>query len=65
MPKMKANSSAAKRIKVTAGGKLKRRKGMESHNRGKMSAKRRRKLHQDQPLSDNDRREALRLLGMK
>ena len=65
MPKMKANSSAAKRIKVTAGGKIKRRKGMESHNRGKMSAKRRRKLHQDQPLHDNDRREALRLLGMK
>jgi large subunit ribosomal protein L35 len=65
MPKMKANSSAVKRIKITAGGKLKRRKGMESHNRGKMSAKRRRKLHQDQPLSDNDRREALRLLGMK
>ena len=65
MPKMKPNSSAAKRIKVTAGGKLKRRKGMESHNRGKMSAKRRRKLQQDQPLPDNDRREALRLLGMK
>ena len=61
----KAAKSAAKRIKVTSGGKLKRRQGMESHNRGKMSAKRRRKLHQDQPLHDNDRREALRLLGMK
>jgi len=35
MPKMKANSSAAKRIKVTAGGKIKRRKGMESHNRAR------------------------------
>ncbi len=44
MPKMKANSSAAKRIKVTAGGKLTRRKAMESHLRGKMSAKRRRAL---------------------
>ena len=57
--------SAKKRFKVTAGGKIKRRQAMESHNRGKMSAKRRRKLTQDQPLADADRREALRLLGLK
>jgi ribosomal protein L35 len=38
---------------------------MESHLRGKMSPKRRRKLSQDQPMAENDRREALRLLGLR
>ena len=65
MPKMKPNSSAKKRFKVTAGGKIKRRQAMESHMRGKMSAKRRRKLSQDQPVPDADRREVLRLLGRR
>jgi large subunit ribosomal protein L35 len=65
VPKMKTNSSAKKRMKLTGTGKLKRRQAMESHLRGKMSPKRRRKLSQDQPIAANDRREALRLLGMK
>ena len=65
MPKVKTNSSAKKRIKVTANGALKRRQAMESHLRGKMSPKRRRRLSQDQPLAENDRREALRLLGLR
>ena len=65
MPKMKTHSSAKKRFKVTGTGKLKRRQAMESHMRGKMSAKRRRKLSQDQPIAQSDRREALRLLGLK
>ena len=65
MPKIKTNSSAKKRIKVTAGKKLIRRQAMESHLRGKMSSKRRRALSQPQPLADADRREALRLLGMR
>lgn len=65
MPKVKTNSSAKKRMKLTGTGKLKRRQAMESHLRGKMSPKRRRKLSQDQPIAANDRREALRLLGMK
>ena len=65
MPKVRTNSSAKKRIKITGSGKLKRRQAMESHMRGKMSAKRRRKLSQDQPLSEADRPEALRLLGLR
>jgi len=65
VPKIKTNSSAKKRIKISAGGKLTRRKAMESHLRGKMSAKRRRALTQPQPLADADRREALRLLGKR
>jgi large subunit ribosomal protein L35 len=65
VPKIKTNSSAKKRIKMTAGGKLVRRKAMESHLRGKMSAKRRRALSKPQPLAEADRREALRLLGKR
>ena len=44
MPKMKTNSSAKKRMKVSSKGKIMRRQAMEAHLRGKMSAKRRRKL---------------------
>ncbi len=65
MPKIKTNSSAKKRMKVTATGKIKRRQANESHLRGKMSPKRSRKLSQDQPMSTNDRPEALRLLGLR
>jgi large subunit ribosomal protein L35 len=65
VPKIKTNSSAKKRMKVTASGKIKRRQAMESHLRGKMTPKRRRKLTQDQPLAEADRREALRLLGLR
>jgi hypothetical protein len=38
---------------------------MEAHKRGKMSAKRRRKLTRDQPLAHQDRPEVLRLLGRR
>ena len=65
MPKMKTNSSAKKRMKVTGTGKIKRRQAMESHMRGKMSPKRRRKLSQDQPMAKADHKEALRLLGKR
>lgn len=65
MPKMKTNSSAKKRMKVSAGGKISRRKAMESHLRGKMSPKRRRQLSKDQPLAKADYPEALRLLGKR
>lgn len=65
MPKIKTNSSAKKRMKVSSAGVITRRQAMESHLRGKMSAKRRRKLSQDQPLAKADYKEALRLLGKR
>ncbi len=65
MPKMKTKTAAKKRFKISAGGKLVRRKAMESHMRGKMSPKRRRALSQDHAVSGNDRLEAMRLLGLK
>ena len=44
MPKQKTHSGAKKRFKVTAGGKLLRRRAMKSHMLEKKSAKRKRKF---------------------
>lgn len=44
MPKMKTNSGAKKRFKVTASGKLKRKKAFKSHILTKKSTKRKRNL---------------------
>ena len=63
MPKQKTNSSAKKRFKVTAGGKILRRKAMQSHNLEHKSAKRKRAFTRDQPLSEQDAREVRRLLA--
>jgi large subunit ribosomal protein L35 len=45
MPKMKTHSGASKRFRVTASGKLKRKKRMLSHMLSKKSSKRKRGLH--------------------
>jgi large subunit ribosomal protein L35 len=65
MPKVKTNSSAKKRMKVSSKGTITRRQANEAHLRGKMTAKRRRKLSQDQPMAKADYPEALRLLGKR
>lgn len=44
MPKMKTNSGAKKRFKVTASGRLKRKKAYASHILTKKSPKRKRNL---------------------
>ena len=44
MPKMKSNSGAKKRFKVTGSGRLKRKKGFHSHILTKKSPKRKRNL---------------------
>lgn len=44
MPKMKTKRAAAKRLKVTASGKLKRRSGWKSHLLEGKEPKRRRRL---------------------
>jgi large subunit ribosomal protein L35 len=56
MPKVKRSSGAKKRFRLTGTGKLLRRKGMLSHNLGKMSQKRKRRLAGNAPVdSANDR----------
>jgi large subunit ribosomal protein L35 len=46
MPKMKSNSGAKKRFKVTGSGKIKRKKAFKSHILTKKSSKRKRQLGQ-------------------
>jgi large subunit ribosomal protein L35 len=56
MPKVKRSSGAKKRFRLTGTGKLLRRKGMLSHNLGKKSQKRKRRLAGNAPVdSANDR----------
>ena len=63
MPKTKTSSSVKKRFKVTAGGKLLRRRAMQSHNLTKKTSKRKRGFSKDNPVHESDAREVRRLLG--
>jgi len=54
VPKMKTHRGAAKRLKVTGSGKVKRRKAYKSHILTKKSAKRKRNLRQDTLVSSGD-----------
>ena len=65
MPKMKTKSAAKKRLRLSAGGKLLRRRAFKSHLLEHKSAKRRRFKRRDTGLAPADNREALRLLGKK
>jgi large subunit ribosomal protein L35 len=65
MPKTKTSSSAKKRFKVTAGGKLLRRRAMQSHNLEKKSPKRKRRFGKDQPVSEANERAVRGLLGKR
>jgi large subunit ribosomal protein L35 len=54
MPKMKTNSSAKKRFKVTGTGKIKHAKAFKNHILTKKSTKRKRNLAHDGVVSDAD-----------
>jgi large subunit ribosomal protein L35 len=56
MPKTKTSSSVKKRFKVTAGGKLLRRRAMQSHNLTKKTSKRKRRFRKDQPVDRSNER---------
>lgn len=51
MPKKKTHRGAAKRFKVSAGGKLMRRRSEKSHILTKKTTKRKRKLRQSAEVS--------------
>ena len=63
MPKTKTHSAAKKRFKVTATGKLLRRKAPKAHLLEKKSAKRKRAFRKDTPVAESDAREVRKLLG--
>ena len=64
MPKTKTSSSAKKRFKVTAGGKLLRRQAMKSHNLTKKTSKRKRGFRKVRPVAEGDVKTVKKLLGI-
>ena len=65
MPKMKRSSGAKKRFKLTGTGKLTRRRAMLSHNLGKKSQKRKRRLAGSAPVDTTQDRKVRAQLGRK
>ena len=62
MPKMKTHSGAKKRFRKTGSGKLRARHAFTSHNLGKKSRKRKRRLSGDVDVAQQDRKRVTRLL---
>jgi large subunit ribosomal protein L35 len=65
MPKMKTNSSAKKRFKLTGSGKVKRKHAFKSHILTKMSKKRKRALTHSGLVHKSDEANIKRLLTLK
>ncbi|MDE0897756.1 MAG: 50S ribosomal protein L35 [Longimicrobiales bacterium] len=62
MPKMKTHRGAAKRIKKTGTGKLKRMRAYKSHILTKMTTKRKRRLRKADLVSKADAKKLNKLL---
>ena len=65
MPKVKTNSSAKKRFKVTGTGEITFQKAFKRHILTKKSKKRKRSLRKDGVVSQANRHFVMRLLGLK
>jgi large subunit ribosomal protein L35 len=65
MPKVKTNSSAKKRFKVTGSGKIMFQKAFKRHILTKKSKKRKRNMRKDGMVSDANMHFVKRLLGLK
>ena len=64
MPKMKTNSGAKKRFRLTGSGRVKRSKAFHSHILTKKSPKRKRDLRKDTLVHPSDEPRVKRLLGL-
>jgi large subunit ribosomal protein L35 len=62
MPKMKTRRAAAKRLKATASGKLKRRSGWKRHKLEAKGPKRKRRLRKPRMISKADQPRLKRLV---
>jgi len=62
MPKMKTHRGAAKRVKVTGTGKLKRMRSNKSHILTKKTTKRKRRLRQSTLVSKADAKKLKKIL---
>ena len=65
MPKLKTHRGAAKRLKVTGGGKVKRRKAYAAHILTKKSRKRKRRLRKAGIVSSADMNRVSAMLPMR
>jgi large subunit ribosomal protein L35 len=63
MPKMKTDRGAAKRVKVTGSGRLRRRKAFRSHLLEKKTSVRARRLARETDFSPADEKAVRRMLG--
>jgi large subunit ribosomal protein L35 len=64
MPKMKTDRGAAKRIKVTGTGRLRRRKAFRSHLLEKKTTARKRRLGRETEIAKADQKATRRMLGI-
>jgi len=64
MPKLKTNRSAAKRLRVTGSGKIKRNKAGKRHILTSKAKKRKRNLRRATLVHPGDAKRMARLLGM-
>ena len=64
MPKMKTDKGAAKRIKITGTGKLRRRRAFMNHILEKKPSTRTRRLNRESDVAPGDARQVKRLLGL-
>lgn len=64
MPKMKTDSGAKKRIKITGSGKLRRRKAFRGHLMEKKSSVRSRRLGRETDLAPGQKKRVKRMLGL-
>jgi large subunit ribosomal protein L35 len=65
MPKMKSNSGAKKRFKVTGSGKIKRKKAFKRHILTKKSSKTKRQLGKDTLVDKADEKSIKRQIPYK
>jgi large subunit ribosomal protein L35 len=64
MPKMKTDTGAKKRIKVTGTGKLRRRKAFRGHLMEKKSSTRARRLGRETDIAPGIEKNVKRLMGL-
>lgn len=64
MPKMKTDSGAKKRIKVTGSGKLRRRKAFRGHIMEKKTSVRSRRLGRDTDIAPGQIKRVKRMMGL-
>ncbi len=65
MPKMKTHRGAAKRFRVTGGGKIMRAKAYKSHILTKKSQKRKRNFRHETEIAKGDQKVVARQLGLR